>query len=110
MAGWRLTSKAKRDLADIRRFTLEQWGEEKAENYLKTIYEKIRLVAAHPAIGINRSESLNIGSEIRGIVCASHVIYYTILENHITVVAVLHHGMVPRTHLLHRFTDPDGNA
>ena len=110
MAVWRLTSRAKRDLAYIRHFTLERWGEEKAENYLKTIYEKIRLVAVQPAIGIDRSESLNMGWKIRGIVCASHVVYYTVSENHVTIVAVLHHGMVPRTHLLSGFTAPRGDA
>jgi toxin ParE1/3/4 len=110
MAVWRLTGRAKRDLADIRRFTLEQWGGEKAENYLEAIYEKIRLVAAHPEIGIDRSESLNMGLKIRGIVCASHVLYYTVSENHITVVAVLHHGMAPRTHLLHGLSVSRGDA
>jgi plasmid stabilization system protein ParE len=99
MAIWRLTGKAKRGLADIRRFTMERCGEEKAENYLKNIYGKIRLAAAHPEIGIDRSESLNMGLKIRGIVCASHVIYYTVSEDQVTIVAVLHHGMIPRTHL-----------
>ncbi|MDR0652142.1 MAG: type II toxin-antitoxin system RelE/ParE family toxin [Synergistaceae bacterium] len=75
-----------------------------------TIYEKIRLVAERPAIGIDRSESLNVGWKIRGIVCASHLVYYTVSENHITVVAVLHHGMSPRIHLLPRFTTPPGDA
>jgi toxin ParE1/3/4 len=107
MAVWSLTGKARRDLADIRRFTLERWGVEKAENYLKNIYEKIRLAAAHPEIGIDRSESLNMSLKIRGIVCASHVVYYTVSGNQVTVVAVLHHGMIPRTHLLPRFAAPD---
>ena len=99
MKKWRLTGKAKRDLTDIRRFTLEQWGVRKAEDYLNNIYEKIRLAAEHPAVGIDCSKSLNLGYQIRSIFCASHVIYYVVSEKHISVVAVLHQKMSPKKHL-----------
>ena len=100
MKPWRLTGKAKRDLADIRRFTLEQWGARKAEDYLNNIYDKIKLAAERPAIGVDRSKSLNLGYEIRSIRCVSHVIYYAVLKTHISVVAVLHQRMVPKVHLV----------
>ena len=102
MKQWRLTGKAKRDLIDIRRFTLEQWGIQKAEDYLNNLYEKIQLAAEHPAIGIDRSKSLNLGYEIRSIFCVSHVIYYAVSEEYISVVAVLHQRMVPKKHLQSR--------
>ena len=99
MKRWSLTGKAKRDLADIRRYTLEQWGIQKAEDYINKLYEKIQLAAEHPSIGIDRSKSLNLGYEIRSIFCVSHVIYYAVLENRISVVAVLHQRMAPEKHL-----------
>ena len=102
MKQWHLTGKAKRDLSDIRRFTLEQWGHQKAEEYLNNLHEKIQLVAKHPSIGIDCSESLNLGREIRSIVYVSHIIYYVVLETHISVVAVLHQSMAPKKHLLSR--------
>ena len=93
------TGRAKKDLADIRRFSQEQWGNQKAEAYLSKICEKIRLAALHPSIGIDSSESLKLGLEIRSILCASHIIYYTVLETHISVVAILHQHMAPKLHL-----------
>ena len=102
MKQWRLTGKAKRDLADIRRFTLEQWGRQKAEEYLNNLYEKIQIVAERPFIGIDRSQSLNLECEIRSFLYVSHIIYYTVSETHISVVAVLHQSMVPKKHLLSR--------
>ena len=105
MKQWQITGKAKHDLASIRRFTLEQWGRQKAEEYLKNLYEKIRLVAKRPSIGIDRSQSLNLGREIRSIVYVSHIIYYTVSETHISVVAVLYQSMVPKKHLLPRLIE-----
>jgi toxin ParE1/3/4 len=64
MKQWSLTGKAKQDLSDIRRFTLEQWGSQKTEDYLNSLYDKIRLAAEHPAIGIDCSKSLNLGFDI----------------------------------------------
>ena len=102
MKRWRISGKAKLDLSDIRRFTLEQWGNQKAKEYLYNLYEKIQLVAAHPSIGIDCSKSLNLGHEIRSVVYISHIIYYAALETHILVLAVLHQSMAPKQHLASR--------
>ena len=90
MKQWQISGKAKRDIADIRYFTLEQWGHQKAGEYLSNFYGKIQLVAEHPSMGIDCSKSLNLDCEIRSIVHISHIIYYVVLETHISVVAVLH--------------------
>ena len=100
MKKWRLTGKAKRDISNIRRFTLDQWGDKKTKEYLNNLYEKIRLVAEHPSIGIDCSKSLNLDREIRSVLYVSHIIYYAVSETHISVVAVLHQSMVPKKHLL----------
>ena len=105
MKQWSVSGKAKSDLAAIRRFTLEQWGRQKAEEYLNSLYEKIRLIAKHPSIGIDCSKSLNLGREIRSIIYVSHIIYYAVSETHISVVAVLHQSMVPKKHLLSRLQE-----
>ena len=81
---------------------MEQWGRQKAEEYLNSLYEKIQLVAKLPSIGIDCSQSLNLEHEIRSIIYVSHIIYYTVLETHISVVAILHQSMVPKKHLLSR--------
>ena len=103
MKRWRLAGKAKRDISEIMRFSTEQWGIQKAEDYLSGLYEKIRLAAEHPAIGVDCSKNLNLGHEIRSILYVSHIIYYTVSETCISVVAVLHQSMVPKKHLQSRF-------
>jgi len=105
MKQWQISGKAKRDIADIRRFTLEQWGYQKAEEYLNNLYEKIQILAERPSLGIDCSKSLNFGREIRSIVYVSHIIYYVVLETHISVVAILHQSMVPKNHLLSRLQE-----
>ena len=100
MKQWNLTGRAKRDLADIRRFTRERWGLLKAEKYLDGIYEKIQIAAEHPAIGIDRSKSLKLGCEVRSVLCGSHIIYYVVFETYISVAAILHQNMVPKRHLI----------
>jgi toxin ParE1/3/4 len=105
MKQWRISAKAKSDLADIRRFTLGKWGRQSAEEYLNNIYDKIKLTAERPSIGIDRSESLNLGREIRSILCTSHIIYYAVSKTYITVVAVLHQSMIPENHLLSRLKE-----
>ena len=99
MKQWQISGRAKRDLADIRRFTLEKLGSQKAEAYLNNLLEKIRLVAERPSIGIDCSKSLNLGRGIHSIIHVSHIIYYAVLETHISVVAILHQSMVPKNHL-----------
>jgi len=105
MKQWRIADKAKRDLAGIRRFTLEQWGHQKTEEYLNNLYGKIQLVAKNPSLGIDCSKSLKLDCEIRSIVYISHIIYYVVLKTHISVVAVLHQSMAPKKHLLPRFKE-----
>jgi toxin ParE1/3/4 len=100
MRRWHITDRAKRDLADIRRFTREQWGLQKADDYLNNIYGKIRLVSQQPGIGIDCSQNLQLNQEIRSLLCASHVIYYTVSKMEISVVAILHKRMIPKKHLM----------
>ena len=102
---WRIAGKAKQDLANIRRFTQEQWGHKKAEEYLNNIYDKILLVAGRPSIGIDRSKSLNLGLEIRLVLCASHIIYYIVSETYVSIVAILHQSMIPEDQLLSRLRE-----
>jgi toxin ParE1/3/4 len=105
MKRWHITDRAKRDLADIRRFTQEQWGLQKADAYLNNIYGKIQLVSKQPGIGIDRSKSLQLDYEIRSLLCVSHVIYYTVSKMDISVVAILHKCMIPKKHLMLNLQD-----
>jgi toxin ParE1/3/4 len=102
---WRVTDRAKSDIAEIRRFTAERWGLRQARDYLNNLHKKIKIIASEPGIGVDRSQSLDFGHEIRSVLCESHVIYYVVMENYIVVVAVLHQRMVPEKHLADRFQE-----
>lgn len=51
MAEFFLRPKAIADLEDIWDYTVEAWGEEQAERYLRSINECFRKIADNPSIG-----------------------------------------------------------
>lgn len=91
MAGFTLTSRAKADLMEIGRYTLEQWGREQRNIYLAMLDGCFRQLAANPLKGKDCSE---VRSGYRKLKAGGHVIFYrlTSTEN-IEIVRVLHEGM-----------------
>lgn len=96
MSNYRLTPDAQSDLVDIRRYTLEQWGEAQSVKYLSGLRETIRLLAESPSMGKQRRE---VGTGVQSFPHVSHVIYYKIHEDLLLVFGVLHKSMVPIKHL-----------
>ena len=90
---YRLTPDAQADLIEIRRYTLEQWGEIQSKKYLSELRQTIRLLSEAPAIGKQRPD---IDSD--SFPSASHIIYYTLSEQ-LIVFGVLHRSMAPLAHL-----------
>lgn len=93
---YRLTPDAQDDLIEIRRYTLEQWGEIQSIKYLSELRQTIRLLSEAPAIG---KQCPDIGSDIYSFPSVSHIIYYTLSEQHLIVIGVLHKSMAPLSHL-----------
>ncbi len=93
---YRLTPDAQADLIEIRRYTLEQWGEIQSKKYLSELRQTIRLLSEAPAIGKQRPD---IGSDIYSFPSASHLLYYTLSKQQLIVFGVLHKSMAPLTHL-----------
>ena len=98
MLKWRLSEEAQRDLGEIRFFTKREWGIVQSDRYIKTIREKIELLAQNPRIGIDRSADLEEG--IRSVFIGSHTIYYVFDVEMLTVHAILHQAMTPYPHLV----------
>ena len=92
-----ITDRAKRHMADIKRFTESQWGREQSVKYMHEIRVKIELLAQSPQIGINRSEEL--GRSIHSFFVGSHTIYYKYDSKTLVIHAVLHQTMTPQLHL-----------
>ena len=94
--GVNLTRAAQRDLLDIGRSTQRSWGRQQRVLYLAVIDKTFRLLAEHPGIGIDCSE---IRPRYRKHPCQKHVIYYTVMDDSILIVRILHCAMDPVRHL-----------
>ncbi len=96
MADFRFTDKAEHDLEDIIDYTLQQWGARQANSYIDGLEVQCQLLADSPRLGIQRQE---IKVELLSFPYESHILYYVIEPNNITIVRVLHHSMDPIKHL-----------
>lgn len=93
----RLSKGARDHIAEIRRFTLQNWGKEQAASYVKEIQLRVDLLAEMPHIGVDRS--LELGDGIHCCLLGSHAIYYSFDAAELTVWAVLHQSRIPGRHL-----------
>ncbi|MAD43379.1 MAG: plasmid stabilization protein [Oceanospirillaceae bacterium] len=96
MSNYRLTPDAQSDLIEIRRFTLDRWGEAQSKKYLAELRQTLRLLAETPSLGKRRPE---VGADVSSFPHVSHVIYYVVHEQQLVVFGVLHRRMVPVNHL-----------
>jgi toxin ParE1/3/4 len=99
VSNYRLTPDAQSDLIEIRRYTLQQWGEAQSIKYLSELRQTMSLLADSPALGKERPE---VGNHVMSFPHASHVIYYVLHEKRLVVFGVLHKRMVPINHLTDR--------
>lgn len=96
MPHYRLTSDAKSDLIEIRRFTIKQWNITQSQKYLSELRRTIRLLSETPTLGRSRPD---VGADVLSFPQASHIIYYVLHEQQLVVFGVLHKRMVPLNHL-----------
>lgn len=100
MHSYRFTVQAQEDLKDIHRYTVQEWGEQQAKDYLAALRDTLHMLLKMPGIGRSCAGDLQEG--IYSYPYASHVIYYKLTEEALIVVAVLHNRMVPAAHLEER--------
>jgi len=85
-----LKPKAKADIAGIWDYSVENWGEEKAETYLRDLWSRIHQVADKPDLAL-KADIVRAG--YRKILSGNHVIYFKEIEGGIDIVRVLHQRM-----------------
>ncbi|TDQ37012.1 type II toxin-antitoxin system RelE/ParE family toxin [Thiopseudomonas denitrificans] len=95
-AAFRLTRDAQQDLTAIRRYTVQQWGQEQSRKYLEGMQSTIRLLAEFPAQGLARQD---VDGGVFSFPYGSHMLYYRLEKNQLVVFAVLHQRMTPAGHL-----------
>lgn len=86
----RITPRAKEDLKNIGRYTLQKWGKEKRNRYLRDLDSGFRWLAQNPRIGKHRADIEE------GYYCylqGSHLIFYTIGQNCIHIIGIPHKVM-----------------
>lgn len=85
-----LRPEARRDLADIWRYTRQTWGPEQAFAYTADIRAAIERVANQPELGSDRG---HIRDGLRKITVGSHAIYYFHDERTLRVSRIFHNRM-----------------
>ena len=90
------TDAAKRDIAEIRAYTLKEWGEKQRDAYLAKLETKFTQLCAAPEMGVDRSW-MKAGA--RSYPAGSHIIYYLDTGEKFTIVRVLHKLMDAERHL-----------
>ena len=105
MTSLRLTDEARRDLADIRAYTLGMHGRTQADRYMRVLREGLKTLRQHPAIGYP-VEDIHPGYRCYQI--SFHRVFYKIFDDAIAVVAILHQSQLPESQFEERgFTDPN---
>ena len=93
---FRLTRPALRDLAEIGRYTREQWGKEQARDYGTAITARLKWLCRNEPLWRERPE-LDVG--IFSYPHQSHVIVFRRCRIGIEILRILHRRMDPARHL-----------
>lgn len=89
-ASYKIRKLAQSDLESIWLYTLEQWGANQANTYIKAIINRFDWLANNPHLGKKRND---IKEEYYCFPEGAHLIFYTINKNHIEIIGIPHQSM-----------------
>ena len=92
MNGYKLSVKARSDLADILLYTTDTWGEQQAERYLALLSDSFDLIADKPGIG---RACERLGPGIRRFEVGKHVLFYKQKRDSVLISRILHQRTLP---------------
>lgn len=95
-AAYALRELAVADLEAIWVYTVEQWGVEQAERYLKSLFACFEDLAENPQLGRQRDE---VKAGYRSFPQGRHVVFYVIVPAGIEVIGIVHQSADVDTHL-----------
>ena len=96
MSNWRISRRARSDLAEIWRYTHSQWGLEQADRYLAGLYEAFQKLVANPSLGRPVPQVPKATFKYR---CGSHLIFHRRHRKTLYIVRILHESMDHDQHL-----------
>lgn len=88
MINYCLRPEAEEDLFNIFAFTIETWGLDQAQRYIRDLDSMFDSITETPQLGMACD---GIRSGYRRHPCGKHMIYYRITDTFIDVVRILHH-------------------
>ena len=91
-----LSPKAKSDISGIWDYTLEQWGIDQAEKYVRELWAAIQKQACDYTTSTDISD---VRPGYRKFRSGSHVIFFKLVDDGIDVVRILHQRMDFERHL-----------
>ncbi|MBS7326022.1 MAG: type II toxin-antitoxin system RelE/ParE family toxin [Thiopseudomonas sp.] len=95
-SGFRLTRDAQQDLAEIRRYTTQVWGQSQSRKYLQDLRSTLDVLAEFPGQGTVRQD---VKEGVLSFLYGSHMLYYRVESETVVVFAVLHQRMLPVAHI-----------
>ncbi|MDE0064313.1 MAG: type II toxin-antitoxin system RelE/ParE family toxin [Gammaproteobacteria bacterium] len=95
MSKFRLSRRAATDLENIAGYTIKRFGVEQARVYRDSLKSCFQRLANNPEMG-RKAEQLARG--LRRFEHQAHIVFYTVDDNEIYVVRVLHSRMDVRRH------------
>jgi toxin ParE1/3/4 len=96
MSRFVLSPRARADLDEIWSYTMQRWGVDQAERYLRRIAEAVDLITENPDLGRNCD---HVRQGYQKYPVGSHVLFYRQIQDMIDVVRILHRQMDFDRHL-----------
>jgi toxin ParE1/3/4 len=87
VADVRLTDLARADLAQIRDYGVEWFGNAAAERYLAGLHRALLLLSDHPRAGQERPE---FRQDVRSLPHRPHRILYTVADDGVLILRIIH--------------------
>ena len=90
MPDFRITPRARDDLLNIGRYTLEIWDRQQRDIYLRNLDERFQWLAQNPRLGRHRPDVQE------GYYCfpqGSHLVFYIIHDAGIDIIGIPHQNM-----------------
>ena len=96
MRNYTLAPRARADLQGIWKYSVDEWGVEQADRYVREIHQEIEVVARDPTRG-RPCDHLRMG--YRMYPAGSHMLFFRLTDSGIYVVRILHQRMDFERHL-----------
>lgn len=87
-----LSERAKKDIAEIWRYTVDEWSPDQAERYYNDLIDACDRIASNDSAIARNCDDIRPG--LQSITCAHHVIFFRVIASgKVRIVRILHERM-----------------